>query len=285
VTLFDAADSSPPAAPAGPLVRVRMEVAYDGGRFRGFAAQPGGVRTVAGLLSGALERVLRLPAPPALTCAGRTDAGVHAWGQVVHVDLSVPSGVAPDLRDLRRRLIKLLAPEVVVRSVSVAPHGWDARRSAVARHYRYTVCNRDIPDPFLHGYVWLVDQPLDLRAMRLACDPLIGEHDFTSFCRKLPPSALVPPGGMQPSGAGLVRRVLVADWHDLGDGLLRFDISAPAFCQQMVRSVVGTMVDVGLGKRRAGEMSAIVRARDRGAAGQVAPPAGLCLWEVTYPPD
>jgi tRNA pseudouridine38-40 synthase len=280
VTLFDAAESTPPAALPGPLVRVRMEVAYDGGGFHGFAVQPGGVRTVAGVLSGAVERVLRLPAPPALTCAGRTDAGVHAWGQVVHVDLPAGSGASLDLDGLHRRLVKLLAPAIVVRSMSLAPPGWDARRSALARHYRYTVCNRALPDPFRHGHVWLVVHPLDLRAMRLACDPLIGEHDFTSFCRKL---SSVPPA--IDAGPGLVRRVLGADWHDLGDGLLRFDISATAFCQQMVRSVVGTLVDVGLGKRRAGDMAATFRARDRAAAGQVAPPVGLCLWEVTYPPD
>jgi tRNA pseudouridine38-40 synthase len=259
-----------------------MEVAYDGGGFHGFAAQPGEVRTVAGALAGALERVLRLPAPPALTCAGRTDAGVHAWGQVVHVDIPASVGGVANLVDLQRRLVKLLAPAVVVRSMSPAPPGWDARRSAIARHYRYTVCNRALPDPFLHGHVWLVDQPLDLRAMRLACDPLIGEHDFTSLCRK-PASPMERSAGS--TGGGLVRRVIAADWLDLGEGLLRFDISATAFCQQMVRSAVGTLVDVGLGKRRAGEMAAILRARDRSAAGQVAPPVGLCLWEVTYPPD
>ena len=304
MTLFDESPS-PSGAPealadAGvPFLRVRMTVAYDGSDFHGFAPQPGGVLTVGGALSAVLERVLRLPGPPPLTCAGRTDAGVHAWGQVVHVDLPAtatasgpgpagtpggppsapggPAGVgALDLADLQRRLVKLLAPSVVVRAISLAPPGWDARHSALARHYRYTVLNRPLPDPFAHGRVWHVERPLDLRAMQLACDPLIGEHDFSSFCRKAP-------AGADGEEGSLVRRVLDAGWVDLGDGFLRFDISASSFCQQMVRAITGTLVDVGLGRRRAGELSAILRAGDRSTAGAVAPPDGLCLWEVTYP--
>jgi tRNA pseudouridine38-40 synthase len=253
-----------------------MTLAYDGTGFHGFAAQPGGVRSVAGSLSAALARVLRLPAPPEVTCAGRTDAGVHAWGQVAHIDVPAATASTIDLQDLRRRLVKLLGPAIVVRTVSTAPEGWDARRSARRRSYRYTVLNRPLPDPFLHGRVWLVEQPLDLRAMQLGCDPLIGEHDFASFCRRVPG---------EDGDASLVRRVLDAGWVDLGDGVLRFDISATAFCQQMVRSIVGTLVDVGRGKRRAGDMTSILRARDRAAAGIVAPPEGLCLWSVEYPDD
>jgi tRNA pseudouridine38-40 synthase len=277
VSLFDDVVTEPPA-PSGPTVRVRMVLAYDGAGFHGFAPQPGGVRTVAGVLADVLERVLRLAAPPAITCAGRTDVGVHAWGQVAHVDLPATAAItSPGGRaDLHRRLVRLLAPEVVVRSLETAPAGWDARRSALARSYRYTVLNRPLPDPFRHGQVWLIEPPLDVRAMQLACDPLIGEHDFSSFCRKA--AADGPPDA-------LVRRVLAADWRDLAEGELRFEISANAFCQQMVRSVVGTLVEVGLGKRRAGEIAAVLRARDRSSAGAVAPPEGLCLWEVTYPPS
>jgi tRNA pseudouridine38-40 synthase len=112
-----------------------------------------------------------------------------------------------------------------------------------------------------------VAAPLDLTAMRLACDALYGEHDFSSFCRR--PSL---------DGASLVRVVRHADWLDLGDGIVRFEIEASSFCQQMVRSIVGTLVDVGRGKRKAGEMAAVVQARSRAAAGQLAPPHGLCLW-------
>jgi tRNA pseudouridine38-40 synthase len=274
VTLFDEtpteAPEPQPESPVADTVRVRMTIAYDGSGFHGFAPQPAGIRTVGGVLGGAIERVLRLAAPPPLTCAGRTDAGVHAWGQVAHADLPVEGRAGPlDLADLHRRLVKLLAPSVVVRELDVAPPGWDARRSACSRSYRYRILNRPVPDPFLHGQVWLVDTPLDLAAMRLACDPLIGEHDFASFCRK-------------DSDRSLVRRVLDAGWVDLGEDQLRFDITATSFCQQMVRAIVGTLVDVGIGRRRAGELSGILRAGDRSTAGPVAPPGGLCLWEVGY---
>ena len=119
-----------------------------------------------------------------------------------------------------------------------------------------------------------MEEPLDLPAMRLACDPLIGEHDFTSFCR-------VPRGV---DSYSMVRRVIDAAWEDLGDGVLRFEIEASSFCQQMVRAVVGLMVDIGRGRRRAGDVSSVLAARDRSKGSNLAPPHGLCLWEVTYPP-
>jgi tRNA pseudouridine38-40 synthase len=246
-------------------VRLRLLVAYDGLGYHGFALQPG-VPTVGGALAGALERYLRHTVE--LTCAGRTDAGVHAWGQVVSLDAR--AGVEP--ASLLRALNRTLRPHVVVRAAEVAPEGFDARRSATGRRYRYTVRNDPVADPFTAGTAWHVERPLDLAAMRLACDPLIGEHDFSSFCRR--PAT---------DGASLVRVVRDARWVDLGEGMLRFEIAASSFCQQMVRSVVGTLVEVGLGKRKAGEMTAVVRAGSRAAAGQPAPPHGLCLWEVNYP--
>jgi tRNA pseudouridine38-40 synthase len=249
---------------AGPTVRLRLLVAYDGLGYHGFALQPG-VATIGGALAGALERYLRHTVE--LTCAGRTDAGVHAWGQVVSLD--VRAGVDPVA--LQRALNRTLRPQVVVRESEVAPDGFDARRWATGRRYRYTVRNDPVADPFTAGTAWHVERPLDLAAMRLACDPLIGAHDFSSFCRRPPVD-----------GASLVRVVRDARWVDLGDGMLRFEIEASSFCQQMVRSVVGTLVDVGLGKRKAGEMAAVLRAASRAAAGQPAPPHGLCLWEVSY---
>ena len=240
-------------------------MAYLGSPFRGFALQPG-QPTVAGALSAALERYLRHPVQ--LTCAGRTDAGVHAWGQVVSFDAR--ADVDP-LR-LQRSLNKALRPSVVVRSVEVAEADFDARRSATGRRYYYRVLNTPVPDPFQAAVSWHVAAPLDLRAMRLACDPLYGEHDFSSFCRR-------PRGAPETS---LVRKVRFADWSVQGPDLLRFEIEASSFCHQMVRAVVGTMVEIGLGRRRAGEMSGIVAARQRSAAGQPAPPHGLCLWEVGY---
>jgi len=243
-----------------------LDIAYLGTGFHGFAVQPG-IHTVGGVLVAALERNLRHTVE--IVCAGRTDAGVHAWGQVVTFDAR--EGV--DLVALARAVNKSLRPAIVIRSATVAPAGFDARRSARGRIYRYTIVNRPLPDPFSAATAWHVERPLDLSLLRLACDPLIGEHDFGSFCRRAP------------DGGSLVRRVRRASWVDLGDGVLRFEIEASSFCQQMVRSVVGTMVEMGApasGKRRSGEMAAILRARSRSAAGPLAPPHGLCLWEVAY---
>ncbi|HEU4399137.1 MAG TPA: tRNA pseudouridine(38-40) synthase TruA, partial [Actinomycetota bacterium] len=269
LTLFDVSD--PPAAPTGPLVRVRMTVAYDGSGFHGFAPNPG-VPTVGGALRDALEKVLR--AEVELTCAGRTDTGVHAWGQVVSFD--APAGRFDPLT-LQRSLNRLLGPAIAVRDVAVAPEGFDARRSATGRTYRYTVLNRPVPDPFLAATTWHVDEPLDLDLLRLGCDPLIGEHDFSAFCRR--------PKRRDGGDASLVRTVRRAGWTDLGDGLLRFEIEANAFCHQMIRSVVGTLVDVGMARRHAGELLGILAGRDRSQGSQLAPPQGLCLWSVAYPPD
>lgn len=267
VTLFET-DPTAFEGPAGPSTRVRMTIAYEGSGFKGFAWQPHGLRTVAGVLAAAVEKVLKHPVR--FTVAGRTDAGVHAWGNVVHFDTPIDAGTL-DLVTLQRALNKMLRPSVVVRSAEVAPSDFSARFSAVARRYRYTVLNRDVPDPFLVTTTWQVEAPLDLRSMQAACDPLLGEHDFSSFCRR-PPDA---------SGSN-VRRLYEARWLDLGDGLLRFEVEASSFCQQMVRAVVGTLVDVGLGKKRAGDIAWILRCRDRAAAGQLAPPQGLSLWAVQY---
>ncbi len=248
-----------------------MTVAYDGSRFHGFAANTG-VRTVLGDLSAAVATVVRQPVE--LTGAGRTDAGVHAWGQVVSGDL--PAGV--DLDDLVRRLNKLCAPDIAVRDAAWAAADFDARFSALWRHYRYHIWNAPSPNPLLAGQAWYVRQPLAVWAMQAACDPLLGAHDFTSFCRR----PKLADGERETS---MVRRVLAARWSRLEDRAhLRFEIRATAFCHQMVRSIVGTLVDVGSGKASPGDMRGILVARDREAAGQVAPPHGLVLWEVGYAP-
>ena len=249
---------------AGPTRRLRLLVAYDGRGYHGFAAQPG-VETVGGALIGAIERYLRHTID--LTCAGRTDSGVHAWGQVVSFDARADAEPA----SLQRALNRTLKPAIVVRQAAVAPAGFDARRSATGRLYRYTIRNHPMADPFTAGTAWHVAAPLDLTAMRLASDALYGEHDFSSFCRRPP----VP-------DASLVRVVRDVRWVDLGEGMLRFEIEASSFCHQMVRSVVGTLVEVGLGKRKAGLMASTIRARSRAAAGQPAPAHGLCLWAVSY---
>jgi tRNA pseudouridine38-40 synthase len=276
VTLFDEVprtDLDPEVA----LVRVRLVIAYDGSRYHGFAANPG-VATVGGTLQRTLERVLRHPVK--ITGAGRTDRGVHAWGQVVSFDAPADH---LDLDDLQRAVNKLCGGTIVVREADVVDASFDARFSARSRLYRYTVLNRPVPDPFLAATSWWVETPLDLRAMQLGCDPLFGEHDFSSFCRR--PKGVVigeDDGGADDGGPSLVRRVIDARWIDAGEGILRFEIEASSFCHQMVRSVFGTLFEMGLGKKRPGEMAAIIRAGDRSVAGQLAPPQGLSLWLVNY---
>ena len=258
--------------------RVRFVVAYDGAGFRGFATNVG-VDTVVGDLGGALELITRRPVQ--IVGAGRTDTGVHGWGQVVSCDIPADT----DVDNLVRRLNSLLAPRIVVRSGEWAPDGFSARFDAIWRHYRYTVLNSPEPNPFLAATSWHVFRPLSLPAMQLACDPLIGENDFTSFCRK--PERVE--GAPEPS---MHRRVLLAKWTDVtdemdafagGQRVLRFEIRANAFCQQMVRSIVGMMVDVGHAKKHAGDVRTIMRAKDRASAATLAPAQGLSLWEVGYP--
>ncbi len=257
-------------------------VAYDGSGFHGFAAQPG-VVTVGGRLAEALARTVRLHEVPRLICAGRTDAGVHARGQVVHVDL--PFGAA-EPAGLVHSLNRQLAPAIVVGSAEPAPEGFefDARRSARSRRYRYLVWNAPVPDPLLAPVAWHVADPLDLRAMEAASDPLLGEHDFRGFCRRVP--------GTGPE-APLNRRVLDVRWVELdgpgsSDGLgssgrlLSFEIAAQSFCHQMVRSLVGALVQVGRGRGNAAWMMALLRAGDRSGSPEPAPAHGLCLMAVAY---
>ncbi|MFZ4514714.1 MAG: tRNA pseudouridine(38-40) synthase TruA [Acidimicrobiia bacterium] len=243
---------------------VALVIAYDGTDFRGFAAQGDDVRTVAGELNRVLSKVTRRKVEVA--CAGRTDAGVHAWGQVV----SFAARTSADLTRIVRALNGMLGPEIVVRDAWIAADGFDARHSATGRRYRYTVLNTPSADPFLARYAWHVPDALDLAVMRLAADVVIGEHDFASFCRK------------GPAGSTTKRMVRESHWTDLGNGILRYEVEATAFCWQMVRSLVGTLVETGLGKKRPGDMLSILRARSRAAAGNPAPPHGLCLHEVTY---
>ena len=249
-------------------VRVRLALSYDGTDFHGFAENEE-VDTVAGRLRAALEQVLGTELR--LTCAGRTDAGVHARSQVVTFDL--PEGLLEPER-LRRSLNSMLGQRIAVHRVQQVEADFDARFSATWRSYRYLVLARDVPDPFLSRTSWWVAEPLDIVAMDAAAQELVGEHDFSSFCRR-------PKG--QPE-ASLVRRVLHTGWvAEAEPGLLRFEIAATAFCHQMVRSIVGTLVDIGRGRTRSADLAAVLDSRDRSRAGNLAPPRGLCLWAVGYP--
>ncbi|MDH3295481.1 MAG: tRNA pseudouridine(38-40) synthase TruA [Acidimicrobiia bacterium] len=252
---------------------MRLLVAYDGTDFHGLAPNEG-VRTVVGELQRVIEPLIG--EVPDIIMSGRTDKGVHAWGQVL--SFTMPVGAATPER-IQKSANSRLGPEIVARDVSLVPEGFSARFSATGRRYRYLIINREVNDPFLARTGWWVPKPLDVAAMRAACAHLIGEHDFTSFCRK-PRSAITVDG--EPTEPTLVRRVDSAVWLDLGDGRLRFDIAGPAFCHQMVRSIVGFMVGVGTGRRRADELPAVLDARDRSQAENPAPPHGLTLWQVDY---
>jgi tRNA pseudouridine38-40 synthase len=193
---------------------------------------------------------------------------------VVSVDLPVDL----DLESLPRRLTKMCAPGIVVREAAAADAEFSARFSATWRHYRYLVLNDETPDPFLAATTWHVAHPLNLPLMQMACDPLVGEHDFSSFCRR--------PRGEEE--ASLVRRVHLAGWTAQRSStdleLLRFEIAASAFCHQMVRSIVGALVRVGRGRMDADQVARLLAARDRSGAPNLAPPHGLVLWEVGYEP-
>jgi len=260
-------------------MRVRATVAYDGAPFHGFVANAG-VPTVAGLLVEVLERVLRTEV--SLTCAGRTDRGVHAVGQVVGFDLSERSD--EDLETLRGVVNRRIGPSVVLSTLERADDDFDARFSATGRTYRYRILDRPEPDPILATRAWHVPQVLDpeaVAAMEVASAHLVGLHDFTSFCLHQDQR----PDGSWPT---MVRRVTAASWRRLPDGpsgadLLEFEVSASAFCQRMVRSMVGTLVAVGRGQMAADSMPAVLEARNRRAAADSAPAQGLVFWSVDYP--
>ena len=240
---------------------VRLTLAYDGRRFRGWARNAG-QRTVEGVLSDALAKALG--AAPKLSVAGRTDAGVHARAQVA----SFRSDDDLDLARLQRSINGMLGPEVVATEVRQAPDGFDARFSASAREYRYRIDIGDWPDPFDAPFVWHRPGELSLPRMREAARPLLGEHDFASFCRR-------------PQAGGTVRRLERLSVSRRGDRVEIFG-RANAFLHQMVRTLVGTLVRVGEGRLDPATLPEILAARDRGRAGQMAPAHGLTLERVVY---
>jgi tRNA pseudouridine38-40 synthase len=255
------------------LVRVRIDLSYDGSAFSGWAVQPGR-RTVEDVVAAALGRVLRLPGtlnPPKLTVAGRTDAGVHARGQVVHVDL--PGAVWSATSDrVVARLASALPADVRVRAAGLAPAGFDARFSALWRRYAYRVCDDEgAADPLRrHETLWYFRR-LDLSAMNEAAHSLLGEHDFAAFCRRR-------------EGATTIRALRVLDWDRDGDGIAIATVVADAFCHNMVRSLVGALLAVGEGRHPPGWAAAVLAAAVRDPAVRVVAPHGLCLEEVGYPP-
>ncbi|WP_432524140.1 tRNA pseudouridine synthase A [Kineococcus sp. SYSU DK006] len=262
---------------------MRLDLGYDGTHFAGWAEQPG-LRTVQGELQAALARVLRLRPAPRLTVAGRTDAGVHARGQVAHVDLpraawaALPGrSDAPPPLALVRRLAGVLPPDVRVHGARVAPAGFDARFGALRRRYAYRVCDDPAGVPPLRRFDVLHHRrPLDAAAMDLAAASLVGLRDFAAFCKPR-------------EGATTVRTLLAYSWRreEQGPdaGLLVADVQADAFCHSMVRALVGAALAVGVGRRPPPWPHAVAQAAVRDPGVVVVGAHGLTLEEVAYPAD
>jgi tRNA pseudouridine38-40 synthase len=222
-------------------------------------------------VAAALERVLRLPVPPKLTVAGRTDAGVHARGQVIHTDVPAEAWSGTADRTIPR-LAGVLPADVRVHTASLAPAGFDARFSALWRRYAYRVCDDEAAaDPLRrHETLWYFRR-LDLAAMNEAAQSFLGEHDFAAFCRRR-------------EGATTIRALRTLDWHRDERGIAIATVIADAFCHNMVRSLVGALLAVGEGRRPPGWPAAVLAAAVRDPAVRVVPAHGLCLEEVGYPP-
>jgi tRNA pseudouridine38-40 synthase len=257
-------------------VRLRIDLAYDGTGFHGWARQVG-LRTVQGDLEQALDTVLRTTGT-SLTVAGRTDTGVHARGQVAHLDvaedrLAASAGRArAPVEALLRRLNGVLDPDLRIRRIAPAPAGFDARFSAVWRRYCYRIADDpEAVDPLARHHVLAWARPLDLERMNAAAALLLGEHDFAAFCRKR-------------EGATTVRSLLDLSWARV-DGVAEATVRADAFCHNMVRALVGCMIAVGEGRRAPDWAAAVLAARVRDSAVTVVHPHGLTLEEVGYPPD
>jgi tRNA pseudouridine38-40 synthase len=238
----------------------RLDLAYDGSGFHGYARQPG-MRTVQGVLEDAL---FLHTGPVETVVAGRTDARVHARHQVVSFD----SDRNLHLDRVAKSLNAMLGGEVVVHSLRVAPPGFNARFSATARAYRYRVADAPVPDPLARHLQWHVRGPLDEAAMGEAAACFVGEHDFASLCLRAPDKTTV-------------RTVHHAAWNRSG-AVLEFDVAGKAFCHHMVRSMVALSVEAGRGRLAAESIAGILDAKDRNAARGAAPAHGLVLWEVSY---
>lgn len=271
--------NQPAPPPSGGLVRLRLDVSYDGTDFAGWAPQTG-QRTVAGLIDEALTTVFRTPV--VVRAAGRTDAGVHATGQVAHVD--VPNGALfhayprtarpaePEFLPLVRRLGRFLPADVRVRDITRAPAGFDARFSALRRHYTYRLGTAPYGvEPQSARFVTPWPRPLDVEAMNAASSELVGLRDFAAFCRHR-------------EGATTIRDLQRLEWTRDGD-LVTAHVSADAFCWSMVRSLVGALIAVGEHRRQPGWCAGLVSATRRSSQFAAAPAQGLTLVGVDYPPD
>lgn len=250
------------------VVRFRIDLSYDGTDFKGWAVQPQ-LRTVQGSIEDALRLILRLEEPARLTVAGRTDTGVHARGQVAHVDLDDDTEAVK----LRRRLRKLLPEDIQIRDFRHAPDGFDARFSALERRYVYRICDEQSgPDPLIRHIVAQHYRRLDVTAMNYASQHLLGEHDFAAFCKPR-------------ERATTVRTLRHLSSHRRDDGIIETTVIADAFCHSMVRWLMGAITAVGVTKYEPTWAASVLAARVRQSQVQVMPAQGLTLEEVVYPPD
>ncbi|NBV90019.1 MAG: tRNA pseudouridine(38-40) synthase TruA [Actinobacteria bacterium] len=251
----------------GGLTRYRATIAYDGKEFKGWGFQPD-QRTVQGEVEVAIAQVLRLPEMP-VQCAGRTDAGVHASGQVIHFDLPGKLLIEPD--DLAYKINSILPEDVAVRSIAETTADFDARFAALSRSYVYLVYQGN-PNPLLRDRAHRSWLPLDVEVMHDASQVLLGLHDFAGFCRKR-------------EGGTTIRTLLKFDWHVTDEGLIQADVTADAFCHSMVRGLVGALLSIGEGKRDKNWLAEYLEQRERSSGLFIAPAHGLTLTHVEYPSE
>lgn len=258
----------------GAFVALAIELAYNGAGYSGFAKQKDErLRTVQGELERALATLLRRSAET--VCAGRTDAGVHALGQVVScvVPREEVANRAPS--KLRISLNALTPDDIAVKRVCFADAGFSARFDAVKREYRYRIVCGGEPPLFLRDFAWWHRGELDADAMQTAAQHLVGEHDFKSFCKTQ--------SAVDKTTMRFVEEVSVFEEEQLGEKHFVVKVVGNAFLHSMVRTIVGTLAQVGVGRREPGWVADVLAARDRNAAGETAPACGLTFWHVTYP--
>ncbi len=241
----------------------KLIIEYDGTQYKGWQVQPGRP-TIQGVIQETLERLTGKPL--SLIGSGRTDAGVHAVAQAAHFKAETRM----DVPSIQRALNSLLPPDIVIKEIEEVDDSFHARRQTRCKLYEYRILNRGLRSAFHRGYAWHIPYPLDLGRMEEATEFLLGEHDFSSF-RSAGSSTKSP-----------VRRVIRAEWKRGRDGLVRFEIEGSGFLKQMVRSLVGTLVEVGRGKITPEEFRRILASKDRTKAGPTAPARGLFLKEVKY---
>jgi len=242
---------------------IKLLIEYDGTNYLGWQVQPKGP-TIQGVLE---EKIGLLTGEPIrLIGSGRTDSGVHALGQVAHFKTQSQM----EISTIQRALNSLLPSDIVIQKVEEVDEGFHARKHSKSKIYEYRILNRDIRSAFYCGYVWHIPQKLNLTEMRKATQSLIGEHDFSAFRTVGSPTRTT------------IRRVDRAEWKRGREGLIRFEIEANGFLKQMVRSIIGTLVEIGRGKMKAEDLWKILNSKDRKEAGPTAPAQGLFLKEVKY---